>query len=115
MSGGAIIQWAQLLPAGPHIDARDGRSWAYDHATVIAAFRANSGPLAVDYEHAQDLLAPRERPRPLRAGSSPWKNAMAHYGDISNGQSGPRNSLPRKPIAIFLQASVMTQNAGLRA
>lgn len=64
MSGGAIIQWAQLLPVGPRIDARDGRSWTYDPATVIAAFRANSGPLAVDYEHAQDILAPKGTPAP---------------------------------------------------
>lgn len=53
-----ITQWAQLLPAGPRIDARDGRWWTFDPQTVIAAFRTNSGPLAVDYEHAQDLVAP---------------------------------------------------------
>ncbi|PRA86943.1 hypothetical protein CQ054_07025 [Ochrobactrum sp. MYb29] len=59
-----ITQWAQLLPAGPRIDARDGRWWTFDPATVIAAFRANSGPLAVDYEHAQDLVAPKGSPAP---------------------------------------------------
>lgn len=49
--------WAQLLPTGPEVRARDGRRWTYSPIEVIAAFVANKGPLAVDYEHAQDRLS----------------------------------------------------------
>jgi len=59
-----ITQWAQLLPAGPRIEARDGRWWTYTPEAVILKFVANEGPLAVDYEHAQDLLAPKGEPAP---------------------------------------------------
>ena len=52
---GAAPEWAQLLPAGPVLQGRDGRSWRMsDVAGVIAAF---SPPFAIDYEHAQDKLA----------------------------------------------------------
>lgn len=56
--------WTNLLPPGPDLAARDGRRWSYDPATVIAAFTANKGPLTVDYEHAQDILAPKGEAAP---------------------------------------------------
>jgi len=57
-------RWAELLPAGPDITARDGRRWTFDAAEVVASFRANQGPLAVDYEHAQDLTATKGEQAP---------------------------------------------------
>ncbi|KAA6405661.1 phage protease [Candidatus Tokpelaia sp.] len=53
---GTAPKWVQIFPKGPHIKARDGREWELDANAVIAAFTANQGPLAVDYEHAQDIL-----------------------------------------------------------
>jgi len=58
------VTWAQLLPDAPIVKARDGRQWTYQPRDIIAAFAANKGPLAVDYEHAQDLVAPSGRPAP---------------------------------------------------
>ncbi|MBB4302344.1 phage I-like protein [Rhodobium orientis] len=49
---------AQLFPAGPAIEGRDGRSWRLsDPAAVVAAFKANKAPLVIDYEHASFLKA----------------------------------------------------------
>lgn len=56
-NGGAAPDWVQLLPPGPSIKARDGRRWTYTPATILSAFAANRGPLPIDYEHGQDLLA----------------------------------------------------------
>lgn len=53
----AAPDWIELLPVGPNVLARDGRRWHFDPAKVLAAFKSNNGPLAVDYEHAQDHLA----------------------------------------------------------
>lgn len=55
--GGKAPEWVQLLPPGPAIAARDGRRWTYSPATILSAFAANRGPLAIDYEHGQDILA----------------------------------------------------------
>lgn len=48
-----------LFPAGPEVQARDGRKWTLNHPEkVLAAFTANGGPIAIDYEHAQAHKAP---------------------------------------------------------
>jgi len=57
-------EWVELFPAGPRIDARDGRTWTANPAGVLAAFAANHGPLAIDYEHAQAHLAPNGQEAP---------------------------------------------------
>ncbi len=51
-------EWIELFPKGPAIAARDGRRWTLEPARVVAAFAANQGPLAIDYEHGQALKAP---------------------------------------------------------
>lgn len=60
----SIPNWVNLLPPGPDLVARDGRNWTYDPAQVIAAFLASGGPLPIDYEHAQDILAPKGEAAP---------------------------------------------------
>lgn len=60
----SVPEWVQLLPTGPQVIARDGRKWSFNPAQIIAAFKANNGPLVVDYEHAQDLVAPSGSPAP---------------------------------------------------
>lgn len=52
-------EWVQLFPPGPDLKARDGRWWTLDPQRVVAAFAANDGPLAIDYEHGQAHLAPQ--------------------------------------------------------
>lgn len=63
-SGKAAPEWIELFPAGPNIEARDGRKWTLDPQRVIAAFEANNGPLAIDYEHGQHHLARQGKPAP---------------------------------------------------
>lgn len=77
---GGAPEWAQLLPAGPNIQGRDGRSWTLkDVNALVAAFAAHSGPLAIDWEHAQDRLAPQGKEAPA-AG---WVEAMeARDGEL---------------------------------
>lgn len=67
----ALITWGNLLPKGPDLTARDGRRWSYNPAEVITTFAANQGPLAVDYEHAQDRL-----PKGEQAPAAGWIVAM---------------------------------------
>lgn len=54
---GAAPDWAHLLPAGPRITGLDGRSWALNAQGVVAACQRRGLPLAIDYEHGQDLRA----------------------------------------------------------
>jgi len=61
-------EWIELFPAGTgsdhRIDARDGRHWFANPAGVIVAFAANNGPLPIDYEHGQDVLADKGQAAP---------------------------------------------------
>jgi phage I-like protein len=74
--------WIELFPAGPRIDARDGRTFYANTAAVLAAFQANRGPLPIDYEHGQDLLAARGEAAPA-AG---WIVAVEDRGGAVWGQ-----------------------------
>lgn len=60
---GNVVLWANIMPKGPNLVARDGRRWTYSPAEVISAFAANQGPLPVDYEHSQDRM-PKGEPAP---------------------------------------------------
>ncbi|WP_413874156.1 phage protease [Albidovulum sp.] len=61
---GAAPDWVQLIPAGPAVVGRDGRSWRMsDPARVVAAFDARKAP-QIDIEHASQLKAPQGEPAP---------------------------------------------------
>lgn len=54
-----------LLPAGPDIIGRDGRSWKLtDPQRLVDAFAANMADLPIDIEHATELKAPEGEPAP---------------------------------------------------
>jgi phage I-like protein len=62
---GAAPDWVQLLPDGPVIRGRDGRTWtAPDLALVINRFREARADLPVDLEHATQLKGARGEPAP---------------------------------------------------
>jgi len=64
-SEGGAPEWVQLLPKGPDIIGRDGRKWRLpDVGALVSAFNAHGGPLAIDWEHGQDRLAPQGHPAP---------------------------------------------------
>lgn len=58
--GANVPDWIELLPAGPEIKGRDGRSWRLDNPqAIIAAFLADGKDMPVDIEHATELKAPK--------------------------------------------------------
>ncbi|WP_123769359.1 phage protease [Vulcaniibacterium tengchongense] len=64
---GGAPEWVELIPAGPIIAGRDGRSWVFeagDAQAVIAAFRSRSADLPIDWEHATQHRAPNGLPAP---------------------------------------------------
>jgi len=87
-------EWVQLLPAGPVIAGRDGRAWTLsDPQTVINAYRANKGPIAIDWEHAQDRLAAKG----MDAPASGWIEDM----EVRSGEIWARVTwVPRAAQAI---------------
>ena len=55
----------QLLPSGKLIQAFDGRRFSNpDPDAIVAKFRANGIDLPIDWEHAQELLAPKGQQAP---------------------------------------------------
>lgn len=69
-SGGAP-EWVQLIPAGPRVVGRDGRSWLYDEAAaqaVLQAFAARGIDMPLDWEHATEHRAPQG----LEAPAAGW-------------------------------------------
>jgi len=80
-AGGTPPEWVQLLPAGPTIAGRDGRSWLFDAQAsnaVLSTFNARSDELPIDWEHASQHRAPNGEEAPaagwikelaIRAGS----------------------------------------------
>lgn len=57
---GTVPERIQLLPAGPEVKGRDGRSWINDTpANIQAAFASEGKDLPIDWEHASELKAPK--------------------------------------------------------
>jgi phage I-like protein len=60
-------EWVQVFPAGPVIEARDGRKWTLPNPQlVVAAFAANRADLPFDIEHATEKLAPEGKEAPAQ-------------------------------------------------
>ena len=57
--GADVPEWVEVLPPGPSIVGRDGRTWSYDPAQVMAATLAHGADLPFDYDHATELKAPQ--------------------------------------------------------
>lgn len=69
---GSVPEWVELLPAGPNISGRDGRSWILNPQTVVRAFVANQAPLPIDWEHASEVRARQG----LDAPAAGWISAL---------------------------------------
>lgn len=58
-------EWVQLLPAGPKVEGRDGRSWTmHSPEAVVALSLADRDRLPLDEEHSTELKAPKGEPAP---------------------------------------------------
>ena len=75
---GAVPDWVQLTPQGPHLPSRDGRSWSLpDPDAVVQAYaeRAASGMEApVDFEHATHVKGDKGE----RADAIGWVKELAN-------------------------------------
>lgn len=63
-SDASAPEWIELLPAGPEIVGRDGRSWRMDDARQVVADSLKGGAIHVDYEHASETRAPNGEEAP---------------------------------------------------
>lgn len=73
LSDGKAPEWIPLLPAGEHLKALDGREFYNpDPQAVIDAFNEDPRDLALDWEHASELKAPKGE----RAPAAGWIKAM---------------------------------------
>lgn len=64
---GHAPEWVELIPAGPKVTGRDGRSWVFDQTSaqlVTNAFVARSIDLPIDWEHATQRRAPQGQDAP---------------------------------------------------
>lgn len=64
---GQAPEWVELIPAGPKVTGRDGRSWVFDQASgqlVTTAFVGRSIDLPIDWEHATQRRAPQGQEAP---------------------------------------------------
>lgn len=57
-AGAQAPEWIELLPAGPEINGRDGRSWRLTNPNIVVdAFKQQRVSMVVDYEHSTELTA----------------------------------------------------------
>lgn len=58
-------EWVQVLPSGPFIKGVDGRNWTMrDPKLIVDAFELNDLPMVIDYEHGQEIKAPKGEEAP---------------------------------------------------
>lgn len=67
---GQAPEWIELIPTGPTITGRDGRTWLFDELAqqlVLGAFTQRSIDMVMDWEHATEVAAPKGEPAPAAA------------------------------------------------
>jgi phage I-like protein len=75
LSDGKAPDWVELIPAGPVVTGRDGRTWLFDDASqalVQSSFTERAIDLPLDWEHATQLRAPVGQEAPAGA----WIKAL---------------------------------------
>lgn len=64
---GQAPDWIELIPVGPTVTGRDGRTWLFDELAqqlVLAAFIARAIDMVIDWEHATEVATPNGEPAP---------------------------------------------------
>ena len=70
LSDGKAPEWVELIPAGPTVVGRDGRTWLFDdvaHQFVQTNFYSRAIDLPIDWEHATQRRAPLGQEAPAGA------------------------------------------------
>lgn len=71
-------EWVQVFPAGPAIEARDGRKWTLaDPQILVAALEGHGADLPLDIEHASEIRAPKGEEAPAQG----WVQALQVRAD----------------------------------
>lgn len=120
--------WIHVLPSGPRVEARDGRSFTVDNAQKVVD--ATELPMLIDWEHAsetssdtraagwiEELQVRSDGSHPGIWGRVRWTPqgrehvATQHYRFLSPVVLGRRaNSVDRKQLAVEQLASVALTN-----
>lgn len=85
LQGDKAPEWIQLFPAGPDLEARDGRKWRLSDPQAVARLtdaRRGSTDLPLDWEHAQVHKAAAGE----RADSAGWIQEVAVRGGLLMGR-----------------------------
>lgn len=67
---GAAPEWVEMIPAGPAVTGRDGRTWLFDAVAgqnVLDSFGARAVDLPIDWNHALQHSAPQGGDSPAAA------------------------------------------------
>lgn len=67
---GTAPDWVELIPVGPRVVGRDGRTWLFDDAAsqaVLGDFTERATQLPTDWEHATQHRAPKGEDAPAAA------------------------------------------------
>jgi len=70
LSDGKAPEWVELIPPGPTVVGRDGRTWLFDdvaHQFVQTNFSSRAIDLPIDWEHATQRRAPLGQEAPAGA------------------------------------------------
>ncbi|MBP5056349.1 hypothetical protein HUS95_14055 [Pseudomonas chlororaphis] len=70
LSDGKAPEWVELIPAGPTVTGRDGRSWVFDDLAtelVQSSFLSRAIDLPIDWEHATQRRASVGKEAPASA------------------------------------------------
>lgn len=70
VTDGSPPEWVALIPAGPTVAGLDGRTWLFDAddgAEVLDVFAQRGVDIAIDYNHALELKAPKGEESPAAA------------------------------------------------
>ena len=64
---GLAPDWIELIPTGPTVTGRDGRTWLFDDLAqqlVLSAFISRGIDMVIDWEHSTEVQAPQGEPAP---------------------------------------------------
>lgn len=64
---GQAPDWIELIPTGPTVTGRDGRTWLFDELAqqlVLSTFVGRGIDMVIDWEHSSEVAAPHGEPAP---------------------------------------------------
>lgn len=111
-AAGDAPDWIMIMPAGPQLKAVDGRTWTItDPEQIAAASLADGLDLPIDWEHAQDHLAPKGE----RADAAGWIDTIevregAQWAHVNWTDEGRRSVASRS--YRYISPSFLHDKAG---